>query len=201
MKNRTFIVYCDGSATAGGCIEKFNGGYGIVILDRKPDKKGTVPCYHYKSGLVRDTTNNRMELTAFIKSIEIIEDIINSDNTPPSEVEILINSDSSYLVRGNNEWLANWKKNGWKTASRKPVENSDLWKIIIEINKKFEIVYRWVRAHQKLDTVVTEQQLQIDAPPTKDFDIYFNDIADRLASSREVLNEEEKLTRTDLNCS
>jgi len=201
MNKRTFIVYCDGSATADSFTEKFNGGYGIVIIDKKYDGKSPIPCYSYKSGLIRDTTNNRMELTAFIKSIEIINAIIKKDNVLPTEVSIIVSSDSSYLVKGNNEWLANWIRSGWKTASKKPVENLDLWKMIAEINKNFNVTYRWVRAHQKLSTSITEQQLYLSEEPTKEFDVYFNNFVDIAASSREVLSEEEKLTRTDLNFS
>lgn len=83
------------------------------------------------------TTNNRMELTAVIKGLEAL--------TKPCEVAIT--SDSKYVLSGITEWMPNWKKRGWKTASKKPVQNVDLWMRLDELVGQHEIQWNWVKGH------------------------------------------------------
>ena len=83
------------------------------------------------------TTNNRMEMTAAIRALESLK--------RPSTVDLF--TDSTYLRYGIMGWLAKWKKNGWKTAAKKPVKNEDLWRRLDEAAAAHEIVWHWVRGH------------------------------------------------------
>ncbi len=83
------------------------------------------------------TTNNRMELTAVIRALEALK--------RPSEVEVY--TDSEYVMKGITEWLAAWKRRGWKTADRKPVKNADLWRELDELAGRHEVRWHWVRGH------------------------------------------------------
>jgi len=83
------------------------------------------------------TTNNRMELTAVIRALAAL--------TRPSSVEIY--TDSEYVMKGITEWLAAWKRRGWKTADRKPVKNADLWRELDAAAGRHEVRWHWVRGH------------------------------------------------------
>jgi ribonuclease HI len=83
------------------------------------------------------TTNNRMELTAVIRALEALKG--------RSMVEVY--TDSEYVMKGITEWLAGWKRRGWKTADRKPVKNIDLWKALDEAVGRHEVKWHWVRGH------------------------------------------------------
>ncbi len=83
------------------------------------------------------TTNNRMELLAAIKALETL--------TRPCEVELY--TDSGYLRNGITSWLAGWKRNGWKTADRKPVKNIELWQKLEEAASPHKITWHWVKGH------------------------------------------------------
>ena len=84
-----------------------------------------------------DTTNNRMELTAAIRSLAALK----------QRCQVTLYADSEYVRRGISEWLANWKQRGWKTAARKPVKNADLWRALDEVADLHEIDWRWVKGH------------------------------------------------------
>lgn len=84
-----------------------------------------------------DTTNNRMELMAAIKALEALK--------RPSEVEL--NTDSQYVKNGIQSWIKNWKKNGWKTAAKKPVKNADLWQRLDAEVARHTITWKWVKGH------------------------------------------------------
>jgi ribonuclease HI len=83
------------------------------------------------------TTNNRMELMAAIQGLESL-------NRP---CRVRLTTDSQYVQKGIQEWLANWKKRGWKTAARKPVKNVDLWQRLDQATARHEITWEWVRGH------------------------------------------------------
>lgn len=83
------------------------------------------------------TTNNRMELLAAIEALNSLK--------RPCVVDLY--TDSEYLRRGITEWLANWKRNGWKTSARKPVKNVDLWQRLEEAVERHEIRWHWVKGH------------------------------------------------------
>ena len=84
-----------------------------------------------------DTTNNRMELTAVIRGLEAL--------TRPCAVTVT--TDSQYVKNGISSWIHNWKKNGWRTANRKPVKNADLWQELDAEVQKHEIHWEWVKGH------------------------------------------------------
>lgn len=83
------------------------------------------------------TTNNRMELTAAIEALKALKE--------PCEVEFF--TDSKYLRSGISGWLAGWKRNGWRTADKKPVKNSDLWRSLDAEAARHRVEWRWVRGH------------------------------------------------------
>ena len=84
-----------------------------------------------------ETTNNRMELTAAIEALNALKG--------PSKVEL--HTDSKYVMGGITEWIANWKKRGWKTAAKKPVKNQDLWMALDEATQRHDIQWKWVKGH------------------------------------------------------
>jgi len=89
------------------------------------------------SGGERDTTNNRMELMAVIRGLEAL--------SKPSRVELY--SDSQYVLNGLKSWMASWKKRGWKTASKQPVKNQDLWMQLDELMAAHALSFHWIRGH------------------------------------------------------
>jgi ribonuclease HI len=84
------------------------------------------------------TTNNRMELTAVIKALEALK---------RKGCRVVLHSDSKYVLRGIEEWMAGWKQRGWKTASKKPVLNQDLWERLDALAQLHDIDWRWVKGH------------------------------------------------------
>lgn len=84
-----------------------------------------------------DTTNNKMELTAAIEALKVIQ----------SDRPIVIRSDSQYVIKGMTEWLPNWKAKGWKNAQKKPVENRELWEALDALASSRSIKWEWVRGH------------------------------------------------------
>ena len=89
------------------------------------------------SGGETATTNNRMELTAAIRTLQALK--------RPSHV--IVHTDSKYLMDGAAKWLARWKKNGWKTADKKPVKNEDLWRALEAATEPHKVEWRWVEGH------------------------------------------------------
>ncbi len=83
------------------------------------------------------TTNNRMELTAVIRGLEALKQ--------PSAVTI--HTDSRYVMDGTTQWMKRWKKNGWKTADKKPVKNEELWRALDALCERHIVHWRWVRGH------------------------------------------------------
>ncbi len=89
------------------------------------------------SGGEKATTNNRMELLAIIRALEALK--------APSAVTI--HTDSRYAMDGATKWMKNWKKNGWKTADKKPVKNEDLWRALEDASADHAMTWRWVEGH------------------------------------------------------
>jgi len=85
----------------------------------------------------QDTTNNRMELTAVIEALGALK----------RPCDVTLTSDSTYVLKGIQEWMPNWKKRGWKTSSKKPVKNVDLWKKLDVLIVEHKIDWRWVKGH------------------------------------------------------
>ena len=105
------------------------GGWGALILKDNEEIK--------LNGGQNVTTNNQMELTAVIKALDFF-----SEST---EIEIF--TDSKYVMDGITEYIKKWKVNGWKTASKKPVKNTDLWKQLDALNAHHSIRWNWVKGH------------------------------------------------------
>ena len=105
------------------------GGWGALLIAGKHQKT--------MHGGEADTTNNRMELTAAIEALNALKGHSN----------VILHTDSKYVMDGINEWMPNWKKRGWKTAAKKPVKNKDLWQALDEAVARHEIDWRWVKGH------------------------------------------------------
>ena len=105
----------------------------------------------------KKTTNNQMELTAAIRALEAL--------TRTCEVDFY--TDSQYLRRGITEWIHNWRKNGWRTADKKPVLNQELWMRLHELTQQHTIHWHWTRGHagdkfnELVDQRATEERLKI----------------------------------------
>jgi ribonuclease HI len=133
-------VYTDGACRGN----PGPGGWGVVCQSGSIEK-----CF---SGAERNTTNNRMELMAAIMAIKSLKE--------PSEV--ILTTDSQYVRKGITEWIRNWKKNGWKTASKKPVKNADLWRELDSESARHQVQWEWVRGHtghpenEKADMLATD---------------------------------------------
>ena len=89
------------------------------------------------NGGVPATTNNRMELQGAIEALRILKE--------PCEIEF--HTDSQYLRQGITSWIAGWKRNGWRTSTKKPVKNEDLWKMLDTLVATHKINWRWVKGH------------------------------------------------------
>lgn len=105
------------------------GGWGVVLRYKDSEK-------HLYGG-ERDTTNNRMELTAAIKALESLT----------RTCDVVLTTDSKYVKDGISSWLKNWKKNNWKTASKSPVKNADLWKQLDALSQQHKVQWEWVKGH------------------------------------------------------
>jgi ribonuclease HI len=89
------------------------------------------------SGGEKATTNNRMELMAVIRALEALK----------QPTAAMIHTDSRYVMDGATKWIKNWKKNGWKTADKKPVKNEDLWRALETASAGHTLTWRWVEGH------------------------------------------------------
>ena len=118
-------IYTDGSCLGN---PGFGGWAAIIFLN---DKKIKI------KGKKKNTTNNQMELMASIKALKKI----------PVGKKVQIYTDSKYVKMGITEWIESWKKNNWKTSSKKKVKNKDLWKELDRLSEKFQIKWLWVKGH------------------------------------------------------
>ena len=130
MPKHKLVAYTDGACSGN----PGPGGWG-VLLQALSD--GKVVKERELSNGEKRTTNNKMELRAAIAALEIL------DRTS----EITIITDSKYVMNGIQTWLAGWKKNNWKTASKKPVKNEELWKRLDLLCEQHEVNWKWVKGH------------------------------------------------------
>ena len=121
-----YKIYTDGACSGN----PGPGGWGAVILDQDNKQKNI-------SGSEKNTTNNRMELLAAIMSLKKIK----------TNSEVVIFTDSTYVKNGITEWMKNWKKNGWKNSSKKPVKNKDLWEKLDKLCEANSVSWKWVKGH------------------------------------------------------
>ena len=132
MAERAHVeLYSDGSSRGN----PGPGGYGTVLRFTRPS--GEVIEREYSQGY-RLTTNNRMELLGVITGLEALN--------RPCTVDVF--TDSQYVVKAfNDHWIDGWLRRGWKSASKKPVKNVDLWKRLLAAAEPHDVVYHWVRGH------------------------------------------------------
>ena len=128
-------VYTDGSCLGN----PGNGGWAFVVINEKD--------ISYRAGFERNTTNNQMELMAAIKAIEFLD----------KYNDINLNTDSNYVRQGITNWILNWKRNNWKTSTKKAVKNRELWERLDKLNLSKNIIWSWVKAHN-----VDEFNKQVD---------------------------------------
>lgn len=123
--SKAIRIYTDGACRGN----PGPGGWGVVLLAGS----------HRKTlhGGERETTNNRMELTAAIEALNALK--------TPSDV--VLYTDSRYVMDGIRSWLPNWKKRGWKTAAKKPVRNQDLWQALDAAAGRHDVTWKWVKGH------------------------------------------------------
>jgi ribonuclease HI len=105
------------------------GGWGAILRSGGHERE--------LSGGEKATTNNRMEMMAVIRGLAALKQ--------PSAV--ILHTDSRYVLDGATKWIANWKKNGWKTADKKPVKNDDLWRLLETEAARHDVTWKWVRGH------------------------------------------------------
>ncbi len=105
------------------------GGWGALVRYGEHEKE--------ICGGEADTTNNRMELLAAINALNLLV----------MPCEVLLHTDSKYVLDGITRWVEGWKRNGWKNASKQPVRNSDLWHQLIDAASKHEVEWHWVKGH------------------------------------------------------
>lgn len=119
------VIYTDGACSGN----PGPGGWGAILINGENRKE-------LKGGEAQ-TTNNRMELLAAIEALNALK--------VPCQVDL--HTDSNYLKDGITSWINNWKRNGWKTASKKPVKNEDLWKQLEEARERHDVRWHWVKGH------------------------------------------------------
>lgn len=124
MNNKT-IIFSDGSSRGN----PGPGGWGSIVLSNGKVKE--------LGGREDKTTNNRMELVGAISALSIIND----------NVEVVLNTDSSYVINGITKWVYGWQKNGWKNSMKEDVVNRDLWEKLIEVSKNKDIKWNYVGGH------------------------------------------------------
>ena len=126
----SIIIYTD-----GGCRGNPGpGGWAYIIKVNQIEKS--------RSGGDSYTTNNKMELTAVIRSLDAI---LKDPELASRSIEL--HTDSQYVKNGISSWINNWVRNGWMTAAKKPVKNKELWVELKEVSDKLKVTWKWVKGH------------------------------------------------------
>jgi ribonuclease HI len=121
----TVVIYTDGACSGN----PGPGGWGGVLLYNGHRRE--------ISGGEKETTNNRMEMMAVIRSLELLK----------RPCRIQLHTDSTYVMKGMTEWLANWKKKNWRTAGKQPVKNQELWQRLEQAVERHDVEWCWVKGH------------------------------------------------------
>ena len=124
-QDKTVTLYTDGACKGN----PGKGGWGVLMRYGSHEKE--------LFGGEAHTTNNRMELTAIIQGLAALK----------RPCAVVIYTDSQYVKNGMEKWIHGWKKNGWKTASKQPVKNEDLWQQLDQLAAQHQIQWQWVRGH------------------------------------------------------
>jgi len=128
MTNKV-VIFTDGACRGN----PGPGGWGVILSYASKQKT--------LKGFEAETTNNRMELTAAIEGLRALS----------RSCDVDLNTDSKYVLQGINEWIDNWKANGWKTSTKKPVKNVDLWKQLDKQVLRHRISWNWVKGHSGIE--------------------------------------------------
>jgi len=126
-KNKQNIVeiFTDGACSGNPGL----GGYGAILKYGREIKE--------ISGYERETTNNRMEMLAVIKALELLK--------RPCKIKVF--TDSNYVVKGMTEWVTGWIERNWLNSQKKPVSNKDLWERLLKLSRLHQIEWKWIRGH------------------------------------------------------
>lgn len=124
-ESKKIIIYTDGACKGNPGV----GGWGALLCYKGNQKE--------LFGGEKNTTNNRMELTAPIEALKVLN----------RKCEVEIWTDSTYVKKGITEWIFAWKKNGWKNSAKKEIANKDLWVLLDEAVKEHDISWHWVKGH------------------------------------------------------
>lgn len=125
-RKKQVSIYTDGACSGN----PGPGGWGAILCYKGTEKE--------ISGAEKETTNNRMELTAVIEALKCLKEAC----------EIELWSDSKYVIDGLEKgWAESWRKNGWRKSDRKPALNPDLWDVLLNLTAEHEIRYHWVKGH------------------------------------------------------
>ena len=122
---KTVAIFTDGACKGN----PGPGGWGAILMSGEHRKE--------LCGGERETTNNRMELMAAIEALAALK--------RPSNV--VLHTDSTYVKDGITKWIHGWRRNGWRTAAKKPVKNAELWQRLDEATQRHDIDWRWVKGH------------------------------------------------------
>ena len=142
-KNNTVVVYTDGACSGN----PGPGGWGSVLLFNGHRRE--------LSGGEKETTNNRMEMMAVIKALEALS----------RPCDVVIHTDSTYVMKGMTEWLEQWKQRNWKTAAKKPVKNVELWQELEQAISRHSVSWKWVKGHSGVPENERADELAREAIP------------------------------------
>ena len=121
--------------TDGGCSGNPGpGAWAYILLDPQGERRDARFC--------PETTNNRMELQAVIEALQAVR-----KRPDLASARIDLFTDSQYVKNGISDWIHNWMKNGWKTRSKQPVKNQDLWKQLLSLSSAMSVQWRWLQGH------------------------------------------------------
>ena len=123
--NKTIEIFTDGACSGN----PGPGGYGAILKYGQVEKEIW--------GCERETTNNRMEMTAVIEALRLL--------SRPCKIRIV--TDSNYVVKGMTQWIHGWVKRNWTNAQKKPVLNRDLWEQLLELSRPHDIEWQWIKGH------------------------------------------------------
>lgn len=140
---RPVIIYCDGA-----CLGNPGpGGYAALLMLAQSQHERVVSGFEYQ------TTNNRMELRAAIEGLRALT----------KKCLVTLYTDSQYVVKGMNEWMAGWQRSGFKNSHKKDIANVDLWRDLLKEAMAHEVSFRWVKGHsgneynERVDEIAREQ--------------------------------------------
>ncbi len=129
--------------TDGACSQNPGpGGWAFVIVNTKAGDSTEI---YRGCGAEKSTTNNRMELQAVINALQLYTDKMRVPEY--DSMSLSVHTDSQYVKQGISLWIKNWKKNGWRTASKQPVKNQDLWQELDRLAQISQPEWVWVKAH------------------------------------------------------